>query len=161
MNVDKAKSLQIKKTWKPTAAGILDLMLGCLWLLVGLFLFLLTMACDSIGEASVGVEDYGTPVLLVVAGILAIIGGKHATQRNKWRFALVGSVAALLPAFISLIGLILYQSHDIGVLYPQIKANNSTLTICGLFLLAGIEAMVLTALSKKEFEQALRQPTDK
>lgn len=152
MNSDREQSQQVKRTWKPIAAGILDLTLGCLWLQVGLLSFLLTMACDAIGEASVGLEDYGTPVLLLIAGILAIIGGKHATQRNKWWFALVGSVAALLPAFISLIGLILYQSHDIGGLYPQIKANNSTLTICGLFLLAGIAAIVLKALSKKEFE---------
>lgn len=152
MNIDGEQSPQVKKTWKPIVAGILDLMLGCLWLGVGLSSFLLTLSCYCIGEACVDLEDYATPVFLLVAGILAIIGGKHATQRNKWRFALVGSVAALLPAFISLMGLILYQSHDIGGLYPQIKANISTLTICWLFLLAGISTMALTALSKKEFE---------
>jgi hypothetical protein len=145
---------QIKKTWKPIAAGVLDIILGCFWLLGGLGIIIIIMAYDLIrsswsifGEASISLKDYCIAVPALIAGALAISGGIYTAKRNKWWFALIGSVAAFLPIFISMID-ILYYAQAQGS-----KVTNSGTDLYGiLFLLAGAAAIVLTALSKSEFE---------
>jgi hypothetical protein len=59
---------------------------------------------------------FGVPVLSIIIGIFALIGGVLAIRRKKWRWALAGSIAASLS-----------------------------------FILIGIPAIILIALSKDEF----------
>ena len=148
---------QVKKTWKPISAGILDLILGCQWLLGGLGLFFLGIACHSLG-IDIGASFSSTLALIsaialpfFIVGALAIRGGIYSLKRKRWAFALAGSIAAFLPICASLIAISIVAS----------KANHQTggLNILAfhfieplLYALLGIAAIVLTALAKNEFE---------
>ncbi len=112
----------MNKTWKPIAAGVLDILSGAF--LLGITLFL----------AIRGIAWIVAP--LVLPAILAIVGGVYAMIRRKWPMALAGSISAFftLLAF----GAIYYStSEEIIVWVPT---------------LVGIGAIVLSVLSKKEFE---------
>jgi hypothetical protein len=89
----------MKTTWKPIAAGVLDIILGCCTLIGG-FLFY-----NFMSVVGAGWEVFAFPA---VAGIVAIVGGIYAMQRKIWWLALVGSIAALLPFwFLGVASLIL------------------------------------------------------
>ena len=109
----------VKKTWRPTVAGILNITLGGLSLFV---LFLFAIGPMIIMPLNAGTFSLDLSLLLmVIPGLaieaLAIVGGVFAIQRRKWRWALAGSIAAFFPS------------------WPL-----------------GIAAIVLTILSKNEFE---------
>ncbi len=79
------------KTWKPTTAGILNLIGGIIVATAGTFLG---------GMAGFGAifGAIGTP--LIVLGIISIIGGIFAIQRRVWWLALVGAILAVPGTFI-------------------------------------------------------------
>lgn len=103
---------KIKKTWKPTVAGILNIVNGSLKLIFSLFLVL--FAQGLLESAESGRTDvyrigswiispsviWGSVVLLTVLGILAIAGGIYALQRKRWSWVLSGSIAALIPCVV-------------------------------------------------------------
>lgn len=129
MNVNTAQSLEIKKTWKPKAAGIIDINVGCLSLIAAIGIFIFGVASSLIlglfGGMLAGATNYSyfvgpasaIALPLFALGVLAIIGGIFALTRKMWTFALIGSIAALFCAA------------------PF-----------------GIAAIIFTALSKSEFE---------
>ena len=110
------------KTWKPTAAGILDIVAGGLSLTVLLLVFI---GLAIFMPFTAGVFPYNISLLLLfiiaIPGIaieaLAVAGGVFAIQRKRWGWTLAGSIAA---------------------------------TVISTPL--GIAAIILTALSKDEFE---------
>ena len=120
----------MEKTWKPTVAGILDIISGAVGLLAvgGLII-----AIGITGGFYIpGTEDIpkfvpslltGIAISLAILSILSLIGGIYSVQRKTWWLALVGSVSAIF-ASIPLFG----------------------------GLPVGITATILTALSKNEFE---------
>jgi hypothetical protein len=109
--------MQMNKTGKPTAAGVLIIISGCFALLGALFFVVPITALGIIGLTT------AIPILLAIAiiptvtGILAIVGGIFATKRKIWGLALAGSIASVI--------------------------------ICPIL---GIPALVLTALSRYEFD---------
>ena len=119
------------KTWKPTVAGILQLVSGTTGLIA---VFGMVIAIIITGNFVIsGIED--VPILapalltsiaipLAIISILSLIGCIYAVQRKKWSLALVGSIASIFSSIPLLGGL------------P-----------------VGITATILTALSKHEFEQ--------
>jgi hypothetical protein len=97
-------------TWKPMAAGILDVIVGVLYFLG---FFGVTIAAIVIGSTSywwdyIEPEIYPmsigvlvgilivTSIYLLVVGILSLLGGISALQRKRWGLALAGSIAAVL-----------------------------------------------------------------
>ena len=109
----------VKKTWMPTVAGILDIVVGSLSLFVLLLFAIGPMIITPLNE---GILSLNLPLFfMVIPGLaieaLAIVGGVFAIQRRKWRWAPAGSIAAFFPS------------------WPL-----------------GIAAIVLTILSKNEFE---------
>ena len=112
------------KTWMPMVAGILDIVVGCLGLLVSLVFVFIGAVARYIPDLSTepGMQ-YLFPIFAVlglpfaILGILAIVGGIFALRRKIWGLALAGSIAAFFPCWI-----------------------------------LGLPAIVFTALSKKEFE---------
>ncbi len=115
----------VPKTWKPKAAGILDIVAGAIGFIGVIFLITGIMVTGGLFDIP-GIEavPFFVPSLisgiaLLAAGInvLALIGGIYAVQRKKWGVAMVGSIAAFLAST------------------PL-----------------GIAAIILTALSKNEFE---------
>lgn len=97
------------RTWKPIAAGVLDIIAGALSL-VGAFVFVIIMAVVGTAEVFSGEEQavidlfnalFGAgAVFFVITGILALIGGIYATQRKNWGLALAGSIAAAIGSTI-------------------------------------------------------------
>jgi hypothetical protein len=85
----------MKTTWKPIAAGVLDVICGCCTLVGGLLFAYFVTAASTMGSA--GWEVFVFPT---VAGIVAIVGGICAIRRKIWWLALVGSIAALLPFWV-------------------------------------------------------------
>ncbi len=113
----------MQKTWKPTVAGILDIISGVFGLtsFIGLIIGIIVI---SGAPYVTGPIPWFVPAVLwiiaiptLIVGILALVGGIYAVQRKRWGWALTGSIAAILAA-----------------------------------IPLGIAAIVFTALSKDEFE---------
>jgi len=88
----------VQKTWKPTTAGILNIVAGSLSLGV-LFLFAIgPMIIMPVKAGTFSLEF--SLLLMVIPGLaieaLAIVGGIFAIQRRRWRWALAGSIAAAI-----------------------------------------------------------------
>ena len=122
----------MKRTWKPAAAGILNIISGVLLLMGGITVINLSgtpMAAAiaryytySVGSgaavtpATIGLILSVAAAVLIVLGALALLGGICAVKRRLWGLALAGAISASLSLF-----------------FP------------------GIPALALTTLSKKEF----------
>ena len=85
----------MKTTWKPVAAGVLDVICGCCTLIGGLFLYSIFNSAGIMGDSGWTLAIFPT-----IAGIVAIVGGIYSMQRKIWWLALAGSVAALLPLWL-------------------------------------------------------------
>jgi len=102
----------MQKTWKPTVAGILDVIAGVFALVGGLVLIVL----GSTGGLFLDYFELGifqwvplafllaVGVPLLVLGILALVGGIYALRRKVWGLALAGSIATVL--FSQLLGIL-------------------------------------------------------
>ena len=99
----------VKTTWKPTTAGILNIITGALNVLGAIGLVIAIIAVGSINimrflppaEAPFIAPLIGTIlivilVLSVTRAVFTIIGGVFALQRRKWGWALAGSIIAIL-----------------------------------------------------------------
>ena len=92
------------RTWKPAAAGVLEIVDGCLQVLSAILLILFGGALSS-GGVPERFLDFGlaTPAVLAVAlvlgvlGIVAIAGGICSLRRRGWGLALAGGICALAP----------------------------------------------------------------
>ena len=118
------------KTWKPTVAGILNIVSGVVGLIAvsGLIIAIIITG----GYYYPGTEEIpkfvpslltGLAVPLAICSVLSLTGGIYAIQRKMWGLALAGSITAIF-ASIPLLG----------------------------GLPVGITATVLTVLSKEEFK---------
>jgi len=99
------------KTWKPTVAGILEIIEGAGSLIGSLVLLLLALIlANATSWAGLSEEDFDMltvgpaavfflilGICVAVLGILELIGGVFALNRRKWGLALAGSIAAALP----------------------------------------------------------------
>lgn len=97
----------MEPTWKPTVAGILDIVSGVSGLLGGLVLALLAMTAGVFLGVSaeelaakipfaIGTGLFVTlAVLLLVTSFVAVWGGIQSIRRRSWGWALGGSIAAI------------------------------------------------------------------
>ena len=119
----------MERTWKPTVAGILNIVSGVVGLIAvsGLIIAIIITG----GYYYPGTETIpnfvsalliGLAVPLAIFSVLSLTGGIYAVQRKKWGLALTGSITAIF-ASIPLLG----------------------------GLPVGITAIILTVLSKNEF----------
>ncbi len=88
----------VKKTWKPTVAGILDIVMGSLILII-LSIFaisplIIAPVREGVFPLNLSLSYIIVPAIIIAS--LAIIGGISAIQRRKWRWALAGSIAAAI-----------------------------------------------------------------
>jgi len=101
--------VKMKKTCKPTTAGILNIITGVLSALTAIGIIIAFFAVSSINvmrflppaEAPFIAPLIGTIliiilVLSIVEAVFPIIGGVFALQRRKWGWALAGSIIAIL-----------------------------------------------------------------
>lgn len=96
----------MEKTWMPKVAGILDIVAGALGIIISFVLALVGALFPYLATSDPAeFHDFpaqlfaiwmiGWAVFLIVAGILAIVGGIYALRREKWGLALAGSIGAL------------------------------------------------------------------
>ena len=99
-----------RSTWKPTVAGLLNIVAGALSLLgiPGVIVVISTLGSsqffmDALYEAGLSWEiGFVRTILIVLAvfvaivGTLSLIGGLYALQRKRWGWALTGSIASIL-----------------------------------------------------------------
>jgi len=90
----------MKKTWKPTTAGILGIIAGGLSVITGCGMYMSAIVANFLTTVPPLIYSILTyPVIpLILLGILAIAGGICALLRKTWGLALAGSIAALLVA---------------------------------------------------------------
>ena len=99
----------VQKTWKPTVAGILNIVAGVFSLLGVFGVIIVTIAVGSgpffwgffpgLGPLTIGFFQsilVITAIFLAIVGILPLLGGIYALQRKKRGLALAGSIAASL-----------------------------------------------------------------
>ena len=100
----------MEKTWKPTTAGILNIISG-ISNLIG-FIFII-IAIITVSTSSAIINNYIpanilpvsigqiitilalVAVLAALQGVIPLIGGIYAIQRRKWLFALISSIVAI------------------------------------------------------------------
>jgi hypothetical protein len=87
-----------KKTSLSTAAGIIDIAAGGFSLVTLLFMtvFLFIMA----GSDEVPPFLALIPLVMLIPGVLAIVGGIFALRRRSWVMALIGSIALIVTSSI-------------------------------------------------------------
>jgi hypothetical protein len=104
----------MEKTWRPTAAGILNIISGAMNALGFIALIIAIVALDSGSWLWQYVRPEELPfvlgfvqalliffaVLALVETVLPIVGGVYALQRRRWGWALAGSIIAILGNFI-------------------------------------------------------------
>ena len=116
----------MEKTWKPTVAGILNIVSGALslvmlaFVVIGVSVFMIAEGTHMPGYMPAmgpGLLSTAIAMPVLIADVLAIVGGIYALKRKIWGLALAGSIAALFAS------------------WPL-----------------GIAAIVFTVMSQKEFE---------
>ena len=95
--VQVAKAIK-RKTWKPTAAGILAIVVGAIgvieWIAVAV-LGILAWGLVPMGSLNgVGGIIAAVVAIEITIGIVAIVGGVFALRRKRWGMALAGSICA-------------------------------------------------------------------
>jgi len=94
------------KTWKPTTAGVLEIVAGAFQLVAGAATILVAggvaggMRLAELPRFSLliplpVIAGIGLPLL--VLGTIALLGGISALQRRRWGLALAGGICTLLP----------------------------------------------------------------
>jgi len=132
----------LNKTWLPIAAGILDILGGIYGIFIGSF-FTIMFVSRIYWIPVFDVQDWivvGSAIFALATGVIAVLGAICAFRRKRWGLALMGAVAV----FFSLaIATVLSTPLFFRFIHPE----------WALFALLGIAAIVLTALSKKEFKK--------
>jgi len=87
--------------WMPLTAGILDLVAGVPVVIIGI-LFLADAEVPGwlSGVVGFGVLTDTTVALVTIFAVIAIVGGVFAIRKRTWWLALVGSIFAVLCAWI-------------------------------------------------------------
>jgi len=136
---NKLKKEQMKKTWKPVAAGIMVI------IFCGLVGIALMGVMGFMSEGSIALLEVILYVVIPLAMVgLAFVGGIYSMERSKWKLALAGSISAfflVVPSFL----FVTWVKGNSGYLTPFIVFGV-------LLLLIGIAPVVLIALSKSEFK---------
>lgn len=106
----------VQKTWKPTTAGILNLVAGVAHLIGGIFFMamgswfgpMMSMyPIDPRDITGAGVIFAVVGAGILVLGIVSILGGVFALQRRVWGLALAGAICALfIPPFGTILGIL-------------------------------------------------------
>ncbi len=108
----------VQKTWKPTVAGILNIvagvtgLLGAIGVIIGIIVFVSVGSAPFLADmwrdiGGLGVGPNLLIIILVIAaifsavlGIFPLIGGIYALKRKKWGLALAGSIIAIFGSSV-------------------------------------------------------------
>ena len=89
----------MEKTWMPTVGGTLNIISGVANILIGILYLTVIMVSGAVDQFYPDSEEETILIIFVVffviliaTGIVAIIGGIKALNRNSWRLALAGAI---------------------------------------------------------------------
>jgi len=103
------ESAERKETALPVIGGALNIVCGVFGLIGGIVLLIISYLGEELGVDPIGIAFmvvFG--IVLPIFGAIAIYGGICAVRREKFGWAIVGAIFALLSFFIlGIIGLIL------------------------------------------------------
>jgi hypothetical protein len=131
----------MEKTWKPTVAGILVIVLGALSV-VGGAIVVIPIVKDLIVNKELSTSSAFALLLLpwalsaLFVGIVAVAGGICAVRRKTWGLALAGAVFAL-PA---------------GLVFGLLLPVRFTPALC-VGAVLGVLAIVFVIMGRREFER--------
>ncbi len=100
-------------TWRPTVAGVLEIVAGAMQLVTGAAVILaagLVAGGMNIGDMPGAFFLVPLPLIalvglpLILLGVVTLLGGISALQRKRWGLALAGGICALL--FSTLLGVL-------------------------------------------------------
>ena len=103
----------VKKTWRPTTAGILNIISGAINVFSVIGLIIIITAIDTwafllditpaedlhLVVSLINTILIACLVLSIIHVVFPIVGGMFALQRKKWGWALTGSIIAILAVF--------------------------------------------------------------
>ena len=104
----------VKKTWKPTVAGILMIIVGA-FSIIGAFFAIVISIVISAGSSWAGLNgnDFGTVdpstvaavvlvigIIAIIFAILEIISGIFSINRKIWGLALAGAIVTALTSTV-------------------------------------------------------------
>jgi hypothetical protein len=121
-----------RKTWKPTAAGILCIVAGTIVVVISG----IVVAAGLTSPPPTDADPAGYLMMIfffgpsIILGIIAIVGGIYALRRRVWGLALAGSIALVV----------------IGI-FPIFLTKN----FIG-FVILGILAIIFVVLGRREFK---------
>jgi len=122
----------MSRTWKPTTAGIINIVCGVFFLIGGIAVF----------------SAWGTPTATSFAGYVMYTMGQSGTPDTSYTNTVVTvmALACIIPGIISVLGGIYSIRRR---LWGMALAGSISTFIYSLFF--GIPAIIFTAISKKEF----------
>ena len=137
---------EMERTWKPTAAGILCIILGVIGVPISILV--------SVAILVVSREPGGTelPVAAIVgcwmfggiAVIIPIVGGIYALRRRRWGLALAGSICVLI------LGIPL---GGIGALFASALSPSSVIVLLFVvFASPALLPLIFVVLGRREFK---------
>jgi len=102
-----------QQIWKPTTAGILNLVTGALSVMETIGIIIALVAFDIVATSFyiipaqelelvlplVNTILIGALILSILHAIFPIIGGIYALKRRRWGWALAGSIIAIIAIF--------------------------------------------------------------
>ena len=145
----------MERTRKPTAAGILCIIAGAVFVVPGT-----VFARSSDPITFFTAPSYMVLIAIVIAPvIMPIVGGIYALRRRRWGLVVAGSISTLLSAVIlGIYGIIiiLFGSMD----NPSIKPGDLTPLVIGFSVcvavvaILGLLALICVILGKREFESS-------
>lgn len=146
----------MERTWKPTVAGVLCIIVGGLFVIC--MIFSIRLGSIVLGSFSARI---GTP--LIMLGIVPIVGGIYALRRRVWGLALAGSIFALIVPVTLVIFVMSYligagaAIGEVSLTFPETLARISSswqlIGIIVVFGIPGILAVILVTKGKGEFKQ--------
>jgi hypothetical protein len=100
----------MEKTWKPKVGGILSIICGVAKIVLGI-VFLIVAIDRQVVDLSYFEDDPLLPIVMimyvifmVIAGIVAGIGGIYALRRKLWGMALAGAILSSI-SYTGLLGI--------------------------------------------------------
>jgi len=140
-----AKAIE-KRTWKPTAAGIICIIAGVLCVIPSIVVGIIF---TPIGAA------------LIIVGIIPIVGGIFALRRRIWGLALAGSIFTLLNSvvlgmfgaivFIAILGAYV-DNPSVTTPISSDPLLNGLIVALTVFPIFGIAAIIFVIMGKGEFK---------
>ena len=138
----------MERTWKPTAAGILCIILGVIGVPISILInvTILVVSGEPGGTELPIATIVGCWILGAITVIIPIVGGIYALRRRAWGLALAGSICALILTIIAgfYLGGVLF--------YPMLSGWTLWVLSSVVFGIPGILAVIFVVRGKREFK---------